>query len=84
MAVLVVSTAAGLVYLEPKAALQQRHRVRTANGVADIKTNGRVAITISNFSKTPKCLPKGTVVAYAKRNPLTIHALPDKVSRTLE
>ena len=79
-----MSTSAGLVYLEPKAPIQQRHRVRTANGVADIKTNERFAITISNFSKTPKCLPKGTVVAYAKRNPLARHALPDKASRTLE
>ena len=84
MAVPVLSTAAGLVYLEPKALIQQRHRVRTVNGVADIKTNERFAITISNFSKTPKCLQKGTVVAYAKRNPLAIHALPDKTSRTLE
>ena len=84
MAAPVVSTAAGLVYLEPKAAIQQQHRVRAANGVADIKTNERFAITISNFSKTPKCLPKGAVVAYAKRNPLVIHALPDKASRTLE
>ena len=84
MAAPVVSTAAGLVYLEPKSAIQQRHRVRTANGVADIRPNERFAITISNFSKTPKCLPKGTVVEYAKRNPLAIHTLPDKASRTLE
>ena len=84
MAAPVVSTAAGLIYLEPKAAIQQRNRVRTANRVADIKTNERFAITISNFWTTPKCLPKGTVVAYAKRNPLPIHALPDKASRTLE
>ena len=63
MAASVVSTAASLVYLEPKAAIQQRHRVRTANGVADINTNERFAITISKFSSTPKCLPKGTVVA---------------------
>ena len=34
--------------------------------------------------KKPKCLPKGTVVAYAKRNPTAIHPLPDKASRTLE
>ena len=80
----VVSTAAGLVYLEPKAAIQQRHRVRTANEVANIKTNERFAITISNFSKIPKCLPKGTVVAYTKRNPLAIHAPPEKATRTLE
>ena len=84
MAVPVVSTAAGLVYLEPKAVIQQRHRVRTATGVADIKTNERFAITISNLSKTPKCLPKGAVVAYAKRNPLSIHARPEKADRTLE
>ena len=76
--------ATGLVYLEPKAAIQQRNRVRTANGVADIKAYERFAITISNFSQTPKCLPKGTVVTYAKRNPLAIHAPPDKASRTLE
>ena len=84
MAVPVVSTAAGLLYLEPKAAIQQRHRVRTANAVSGIETNERLAVTISNFSKTPKCLPKGTVVAYAKRNPLAIHTLPDKASGTLE
>ena len=76
MAAPVVSTAAGLVYLEPKAAIQQRQRVRIVNGVVDIKTNERFSITISNFLITPKCLPKGTVVAYAKQNPLSIHALP--------
>ena len=80
----VVSTAAGIVYLEPKAAIQQQHRVRNANGVADIKTKEQFAIIISNFSKTPKCLPKGTVVAYIKRNPPAIHALPDKAIRTLK
>ena len=84
MAAQVVSTAAGLLYLEPKSAIQQRKRLRTVNGVADIKTNERFAITISNFSKTLKCLPKGTAVTYAKRNPLAIYALPDKASRTLE
>ena len=81
MAAQVVSTAAVLVYLEPKAVIQQRHRVRTANGIADIKTNERLAITFSNSSKTPNCLPKGTVVAYVKRNPLAFQALPDKASR---
>lgn len=35
MAVQVVSTATGLVYVEPKAAVQQIPRVRAANGVAD-------------------------------------------------
>ena len=84
MAAQVVSSAAGLRYLEPKSVIQQRHEVRTANGVSDIKTNKRFAITISNFTKATKCLPKGTVVAYAKRNLLAIHALSDKASRTLE
>ena len=56
----------------------------TANGVTDIKTNERFSITISNFSETPICLPKGTVVGYAKRNPLAIDVLPDKASRTLD
>ena len=84
MAVPVVSTAAGLVYLEPKAAIRQRHRVPTANGVADIMPNEQFAITISNFAKTPKSLPNGTVIAYAKRNPLAIHTIPAKASRTLE
>ena len=59
-------------------------RLGDANGVANIKTNERFAITISNFLKTPKCLPKGTVVAHAKRYSLAIHALPDNASRTLE
>ena len=64
MAEQIVSNAAGLMY--PKDAIQQRHRVRTASGVADIKTNKWFPSKISNFSKTPKSLPKGTVVAYAK------------------
>ena len=80
----VVSTAQGLVYVEPKAALQQRRRVRTANGVADIMPFEQFAITISNFVTAPKSLPKGTVGAYAKRNPLGIHAFPEKASRTVE
>ena len=36
------------------------------------------------FCKTPKCLPKGTVIAHAERNPLEIHAHPNKASLTLE
>ena len=74
MATRVMSTTAGLVYLEPKA----------ANGVADINTTERFAITISNFSKNPECHPEGTVVAYAKRNLLGIYALSNYASRTLE
>ena len=84
MAVPVVSTAAGLVYLDPKAAIQQRHRVRTANGVSGIMPNEQFAIMILKFAKTTKILPKGTVVAYAKRNPVVIHALPEKARRTLK
>ena len=79
-----VSTASGLVYLEPKAAVQERDRVGTANRVADIMPNEQMAITKSNFAKTPKSLPKGTIFAYAKRNPLAIHAIFEKASRTLE
>ena len=84
MAVHVVSTAVGLVYLEPEAAIQQRHCIRTANGVADIMPNEEFAITISNFAKTAKSLQKSTVVAYARRNLLVIHALPERASRTFE
>ena len=46
--------------------------------------NEKFAITISNLAITPKSLPKGSVVADTKRNPLAIHALPEKASRTLE
>lgn len=44
----------------------------------------RFAITISKFSKAPKCLAKGTVAAYAKRNPLAIYAITDIASMTLK
>ena len=72
-AVVPVRTGArGLCVLEPKQALQARHQVRIANGVVEVPPAERFRVFLSNFSKSPRRLPKGTVIGYANRNPISI------------
>ena len=76
LAARVTTKAAGLVFLDPKQALLQRHRVRTANGIVEARPDIPFPIVLANFGKRPVHLPKGTVVAVAKRNPATtVYAL---------
>ena len=74
----------GLVFIEPKHALQARHHVRTANGIVEARKNEKFMIVLSNFSKTVRKLPKNMVIAYATRNPVGICALDDKTSAKFE
>ena len=67
----VTTKAAGLVFLDPKRSLAQRHGIRAANGIMECRPDVPFSIALANFSKTPKYLPKGTIVAYAKRDPAT-------------
>ena len=75
VAVPVTTQASGLVFIEPKHALQARHHVRTANGIVEVCENENFMIVLSNFSKTSGKLPKNMVIAYTTRNPLGICAL---------
>ena len=79
LAVKVSTPAGGLVFIEPKNAIFHKHQVRTANGVADVMPNVSFDIVMANFSRTPKSLPKNTVVGYATRNPLGCHSLGKRV-----
>ena len=73
VAVSVVTEASGLVFVEPKHSVQARYHVRTANGIVEANRNRRFDLVISNFSKFPRALSKGMVIAYATRNPLGIY-----------
>ena len=44
--------------------MQARYHVRTANGIVEANRNRRFDLVISNFSKFPRALPKGMVIAY--------------------
>ena len=59
MSVPVVTTAAGLVYLEPKQPVQTRHHVRTSNGFIEVRPGVRFDIVLANLSRTTQLLPKG-------------------------
>ena len=83
VAIPVVTKASGLVYIEPKLTVQTRYQVRTANGIHDVRPDVRFELVLANFSKNPQRLPKGVTIAYAKRNPLAILTVPDKVSTKL-
>ena len=74
----VVTTAAGLVYIEPKQPLQMRHHVQTSIGFIDVRPRIRFYIVLANFSKMTQLLPKGMTIACAKRNPLSILRTPKK------
>ena len=76
--------ASGLVFIEPKHALQARNHVRTTNGIVEVRKNEKFMIVLSNFSKTSRKLPKNMVIAYATRNPLGIFALDNKTSEKFE
>ena len=69
--------ARGLCFLEPKQALLARHQVQIANGVVQVPPAERFSVSLSNFSKSPRRLPKGTVIGYAYRNPISI-VTPDR------
>lgn len=73
-----ISTGArGLCFIEPKQALQARHQVRIANGVVEVPPACWFRIFRSNFSKSPRRLPKVTVIGYTNRNPMSIVS-PDR------
>ena len=74
----------GLIFIEPKHALQARHHVRTANGIVEVRKNEKFMIVLLNFSKTSRKLPKNMVIAYATRNPLGIFALENKTGEKFE
>ena len=76
MSIPVVTTAVGLVYLEPKQPVQTRHHVRKSNGVIEVRPGVRFDIVLANFSKTTQLLPKCMTIAYAKRNPQAILTIP--------
>ena len=76
--------ASGLVFIDPKHALQARRHVHTANEIVEVHENEKFMIVLSNFSKTSRKLPKNMVIAYATRNPLEICALDDKTSEKFE
>ena len=84
MSVPVATTAAGLVYLEPKQLVQTRHHGRTTNGVIEVRPGVRFDLLLANFLKTTQLPPKGMKIAYAKRNPLGIFTIPKNVSTKLE
>ena len=84
MSIPVVTTAAGLVYLEPKQPVQPRHHARTSNGVIEVRPGVRFDIVLAHFSKSTQLLPKGMTIAYAKRNPLAMLAFPKDVRKKLE
>ena len=67
----VVTKAAGLVFMDPKPSLMDKHAVRAANGIVEARPDVAFRISLANFRQRPVHLPKGTVVAYAKRNPAT-------------
>ena len=71
LAAKVVTKAAGLVCLDPKPTLLSRHGVRTANGVIEARPDVMFSVSLANFRKKAVYLPKGTIVAYAKRSPAT-------------
>ena len=84
MSVPVVTTAAGLVYLEPKLPVQTWHHVRTSNGVIEIRSGVRFDIVLANFSKSTQLLPKAIRIADAKHNPPAILTIPKNVGTKLK
>ena len=72
IAVKAVSDARGLVYLEPKPTLHYRHGIRVANGILEIGSDAAFDVIVSNFTKRPRRLHKGTIIAFAQRNPIAV------------
>ena len=66
------SRASGLAFLEPRLALQDVKQVRMANGIIEATPEKRFRVLLSNFSRHPRRFPKGTVLGYGTRNPISI------------
>ena len=73
----VTSHATGLVTINPKPSVLFRHGVRASNGLHDLTPHKPFEILLANFSRLPRTLPKGTVVAYAERTASPIFT-PDR------
>ena len=65
------SRASCLAFLEPQLALQNEKQVRMANGIIEATPGKRFRVLLSNSSRHPRRFPKGTVLGYATRNPIS-------------
>lgn len=68
----VVSNAAGLIVIEPRAYIVPKYHVRGANGVAEVLPERPISILLSNFGSEERRLPKGMVLGYASKHPLAL------------
>ena len=84
LAVPVRTEASSLVFIEPKHSVLDRHNVRTANGLAEVKGNRLFTIVVSNFSDQPRMLHKGVTIGYATRNPKGVYCLNNEDSRAFD
>ena len=81
--VCVSTKASGLVFIEPRARVQQRYQVRVANSLAEVEKDRPFQILLSNFSATERRLPKGMVVASAATNPLALVSFGGEIGRRI-
>lgn len=70
----------GLVFKEPKPSLQHRHELRLTNGVSEVLPSQAFEFIVTKSSRRTRLLPKGTVVGYAKCNPIAIIAPEARVA----
>ena len=75
----VSTTAAGLVFIEPKPTLQARQRISVTNGLHEVRPNVPFTLLLANFTKNDRRLPKNTVIAYAQRSSVTLVTPPPDV-----
>lgn len=66
-----------VIFLEPKPSLQFRHGLRVASGVHDAAPGHPFYLVIANFTSKSGTLPKGVIIAYAKRSALPL-PVPDE------
>ena len=64
------------VYIEPNLPVQMSYKVRTADGIKDVRPDVNFELFSAKFSKSSRRLPKGMTIAYAKRNPLATLTVP--------
>lgn len=68
----VVTSALGLVKLEPKSDLILNYKLKMANGVAEVSTEQLLLVFLRNFGTVERRIPKGMVVAYAMKSTLVL------------
>lgn len=64
-----------LSFLDPRPSIEGRNGIRMTGGAAELDPRKEFDVTVANFSRMDRTLPRHTVIENAKQNPIAIITL---------